>query len=179
MQSGAFLEWMYDRAFRKLNTYKKRNSFRRILVLGLGAGSVAKVLSRRYPGSEINGIDIDPKMVEVGKMYFNLGHVRNLKIHITDAKKFIDDSRGIYDLIFVDVYQGDMVPPELETENFLRSLVAHLAHEGCLIFNRLYDQRHISEANFFLDKLKKMFNDVISIKVASNLFIRLNSKTDF
>ncbi|MBI4999402.1 methyltransferase domain-containing protein [Candidatus Gottesmanbacteria bacterium] len=154
----------------------------RVLILGLGGGSLVKLLNKQsfssnqyFPKAKITGVEIDPLMIELGKKYLEMEKIKNLKIVIGDAEKFIEKiatrDGEFFDLIFVDVYCGDQVPKNCETEFFLQNLKKILTQNGMIVFNRLYFKNHIFEAKNFLDKLKKIFNDLANKKVLTNLLI--------
>ncbi|TSC53453.1 MAG: hypothetical protein LiPW16_385 [Microgenomates group bacterium LiPW_16] len=69
------------------------------------------------------------------------------------------------------MYIGSKVPKNCQTEIFLKNLKKILKENGVIIFNRLYFKNHIFEAKIFLDKLKKIFNDLTCKKVLTNLLI--------
>ena len=64
---------------------EKSDDIKKILVLGLGAGSIVKVINKYFPKSKITAVEIDPMMVEIGKKHFDLEKARNLEIIIGDA----------------------------------------------------------------------------------------------
>ncbi len=90
-QSGGIVESIWKSTIRKI----KNQDIKNCLILGLGGGTVAKIIQERWPGVKITGVDIDPVMVELGKKYLGLGDVQ---IKIQDAYDF--DSTG-YDLVIV------------------------------------------------------------------------------
>ena len=95
------------------------------------------------------GIDIDPMMIELGEKYLGLGET-DVKIKIQDAAKPIP---GKFDLVIVDLYQGDKFPKKFEDEKFLESLTKN----KLVIFNRLYYGDKRAEAVKFGLKLQKIF----------------------
>ncbi len=142
-----------------------------ILILGLGGGSLVKLLTNFFPNAKITGIEIDPLMVNLGKKFLNLSQNKNLIIKIIDANHYVENTKEKYDLIFVDSYIGEKVPETLQTETFLKNLKKILKINGMIIFNCLYYKNHIFEAKIFLDKLKKIFNDLDGKKIFTNLII--------
>lgn len=143
------------------------------LILGLGAGTLARLISQQWPEVKITGLEIDPQMVAIGKKYFDLEGIPNLEIVIADAGEYLrgGQSAGNYDLIFVDLYLADQVPPQCETVEFLRHLETVLAPEGRVVFNRLYYREHQKAAKIFLDKLERIFLSIRKKKVGGNLLV--------
>ncbi len=169
-QSGGLVESLWSKISNSkfLTSNKFQNS--KILILGLGSGTVAKILAKKYPQAEMIGVEIDPKVVEIGKKYFGLGEIPNLEIRIADATGFI--SRNRFDLIIVDLYLGQEFPKEAESEKFLNGLKKILAKDGLIIFNRLnFNRNHQQSAAQFRQKLTGHFSCLKSEEIAYNLLI--------
>src|SRR5260221_6439906 len=109
-QSGGILFEVWQSTLRKLQ--KKKPELKNCLILGLGGGSVAKIVSKNWPSSKITGVDIDEKMVSLGKKYLGLDKIK-IDTKIADAYKFVN---GKFDLILVDLYCGDKFPEKFEDD---------------------------------------------------------------
>jgi spermidine synthase len=95
-------------------------------------------------------------MVELGKKYLDLTKY-NVDIKIADAAKL---PKGKFDLIFVDLYNGEEFPEKFETENYLQLVRRELTKSGVAIFNRTYYRDRRPKAVKFGNKLKKVFTNV-------------------
>jgi len=173
-QSGPLAEEVWERGI-KLLLQRRAGS---ILILGLGGGSLVKLLNKYFPQAKIIGVEIDPLMVELGQQYLELLKAKNLKIIIDDAMNFVKKTNEKFDLIFFDLYIGDKIPKNYQTIIFLNFLKKLLRENGMIVFNCLYFKNHISEAKVFLDKLREIFDDVNCKKVLTNLliFVRENGR---
>lgn len=164
-QSGGIVETIWRSTLSQIRhtTYDIRN----VLILGLGGGTVAKLVNKIWLDVKITGVDIDPTMIELGKKYLGLDKIK-IDTHIQDASK-IPVCRHIsfpecYDLIIVDLYNGDKFPAKFATNNYIRLVRTNLTSKGIVVFNRLYykdrKQGHKrKEAEEFEVKLKKVFGD--------------------
>src|SRR3989344_4139512 len=92
-QSGGIVETIWKST---LNQIKNKN-VTNILMLGLGGGTVAKLLRKKYPDAKITGVEIDPMMVELGRKYLKLDDY-DVDVKITDANSFLIKNKK-YDLI--------------------------------------------------------------------------------
>jgi len=149
-----------------------------VLILGLGAGTVAKILVEKWPGIKITGVEIDPEVIKIGKKHFALDKTPNLKIMVGDGIKAVSHQLSVishqkYDLILVDMYHGQEFPKEAESEEFLDGLKKILGKNGLIIFNRLNFGKHKKDTEEFLEKLKKFFPKVSLQKTEFNLFIKI------
>lgn len=167
-QSGPIVEGLWKQAIKNVTCYKLHVT--RVLVLGVAGGSVIKVLHNKFPQTEITGIEIDPKMVEIGRKYFNLDKYQ-AEIILKDAFTFIDQvKQGKYDLIIVDILLGRKIPERLAQKPFLYKLKNLLNRNGIIIFNRLRLKESKDDINF-INKLRSIFSRVKICKPLVNTLI--------
>ncbi len=167
-QSGQVIEKIWSKAFKKLlpNNFKPQ----KILILGFGAGSVSKVISKKWPQAKMTGIEIDPVVIKIAKEYFAVDKIPNLKIINQDVVAFIKANNDKYNLILIDCYQGYKIPLILEDVNFLKKLTKIGA---TILINRLFWEEHKQKSLEFLKKLNKSFN-TSTCRTPSNLVIKYN-----
>lgn len=118
----------------------------RVLVVGLGGGSIPGILHKHYPQARIDVVDIDPDVVRVAKEYFGFREDATLRAWVADGRQFIEQARQPYDLIFLDAYGSENIPYHLATREFLQAVRRALAPNGAVVgnvfgrdLNRLYD----------------------------------------
>ncbi len=156
-QSGGIIESMWKATLKKLRREKIKNC----LVLGLGGGTVVKVIQKYWPHAKITGVDIDPIMIRLGEKYLGLNKDL-ITIKLGDAANFTGKK---YDMVIVDLYNGDKFPLKFESDAFLKSL----AKNKIVIFNRLYFNKKKTESLKFGRKLEKIFKDVNPFRPAVNI----------
>jgi len=105
----------------------------RVLLLGLGGGTSARILRELYPSAEIVGVELDPQVVEAGQRF--LGMPTDIHVEVEDARAWLARDASRYDLVLVDAFQFPYVPFQLCTHEFFRSLEAHLAPGGAVLLN--------------------------------------------
>ncbi len=165
-QSGGVVERIWKDVVKKIN-----GDFSKILILGFGGGSVARILRKRFKDSKIFGVEIDPLMVEMGEKYLGAANV-GAKVYVEDAYAWLSRNKGKkFDLIVVDVYQGGTFPGGFESDNFLDLIKLFLSENGILIFNRLYTSSVgiRKSALKFGEKLDKKFRKVVRFFPCANL----------
>jgi spermidine synthase len=108
---------------------------RRILVIGLGGGSMPMFLHRAYPQATIDVAELDPVVAEVAKRFFDFREDARLKVHIGDGRAFVEKTRNRYDLIFLDAYGEDSIPRALATREFLVAVRKILQPGGAVVAN--------------------------------------------
>jgi len=107
----------------------------RVLVVGLGGGSLPSFLRKHYPAAEIDAVDIDPEVIKVAKEYFGFREDASMRAHLADGRGFIESVRRPYDIIFLDAFGSDSVPERLTTMEFLRAVRRALAPDGVVVGN--------------------------------------------
>ncbi|WP_454980516.1 spermidine synthase [Capnocytophaga haemolytica] len=109
-----------------------------ILVLGLAGGSVVRSLTEEIRcRGKITGVDIDPEMILLSKRVFHLDEIENLQIICADAYRFAKEDKSRYELIIVDVFQDDKIPPFVLRRSFSNILLQRLTRKGCILFNTI------------------------------------------
>lgn len=117
-----------------LVSYPANKSPSRALIVGLAGGTAARQLHAVYPGIEIDGIEIDQAVVDVGREYFGLtDNVAN--IIVGDGRYELSTTETIYDLICLDAYRQPYVPFHLATVEYFDEVTAHLSDEGVVAVN--------------------------------------------
>ncbi|MDQ2692889.1 MAG: fused MFS/spermidine synthase [Chloroflexota bacterium] len=106
----------------------------RVAIVGLAAGTTARQLTAAYGSIPIDGFEIDPEIVEVGREYFGMT-MPNLNVHIGDGRWNLEQSPHKYDIISVDAYRPPYIPPHMTTQEFFQIAADHLTGEGVLILN--------------------------------------------
>ncbi len=109
---------------------------RRILVVGLGGGTLPSFLRKHYPGAAIDVVEIDAGVVDVAKMFFGFREDQLMRVHVGDGREFIENIRQpSYDVIFLDAFGSHSVPPHLTTQEFLRAVRRALMPRGVAVGN--------------------------------------------
>jgi spermidine synthase len=106
----------------------------RALIVGLAAGTVAKQITEAYGPVAIDGVEIDPAIVDFGRRYFDMNEP-NLHVYATDGRAFLAGAKETYDWVIVDAYQGSDIPSHLVTKEYFQELRAHMSKQGVLALN--------------------------------------------
>ncbi|MCS7011146.1 MAG: fused MFS/spermidine synthase [Anaerolineales bacterium] len=116
--------------------YPERNphDVTRIAIIGLAAGTTARQAAAVFPNVVMDGWEIDPKIVEVGRRYFDM-NLPNLNVYVQDGRLGLERSPYQYDLIVVDAYRPPYIPPHLTTQEFFTIAANHLKPDGVLAIN--------------------------------------------
>lgn len=109
---------------------------RRALFIGAGAFGMPNELSRIHPDARVDVAEIDPAVIAVGRQFFKLDEHPHVQAHPVDARRFLTQSEGNYDLIFGDAYNGVRhIPAHLVTQEFFQEVRSKLSPNGVFILN--------------------------------------------
>jgi spermidine synthase len=119
----------------------------RVLVVGLGGGTLPMALNELYPQAHIDTIEIDPAVKLVAETYFGFRENDQLKVILQDARVYTKRALSgdvRYDLIMLDAFNGDYIPEHLLTKEYLEETRGLLTENGVVAANtfaisRLYD----------------------------------------
>ncbi len=103
----------------------------RVLMIGLGGGTLATMLHRA--GVEVVAVEIDPAIVELARAYFAMPE--GIEIHVGDGAAFLARARRKFDAIVLDAYRGPQMPAHLTTPAFFGRVKARLAPGGIALAN--------------------------------------------
>jgi spermidine synthase len=142
---------------------------RQVLLLGLGAGTVAHLLTRRFGPVPILAVDNDLEVVETARREFALD-LENLRVEISDAFAYVGSTDARYDLILVDLYTGPCPAPGMISRPFLRALRRILVPSGEVVFNCF--QGYLTERRMTI--VRSVFRVMAVVPAGSNriLFCR-------
>ena len=107
----------------------------RMLVIGNAGGTIGRAYGRFYPGVQIDGVEIDPKLNEVARRYFGARDNPRLRLIAADGRPYLELTEKRYDLIVVDAYRQPYVPFYLATSEFFRLARNHLRPGGAIALN--------------------------------------------
>ncbi|OUS32082.1 spermidine synthase [Thalassotalea sp. 42_200_T64] len=110
----------------------------KVLIIGLGGGTLSNSLLELYPQIEIDNVEIDPAVVRVAKNYFDFKETDKVRSHTKDGRIFIKRAQRKqqrYDLIILDAFNGEYIPEHLLTQEFLEETKSLLTEQGVLVAN--------------------------------------------
>jgi spermidine synthase len=114
---------------------------RRILLLGLGGGSIAKFCHRHLPSTQIDVVEVDPNVIAVRRHFLVPEDSSRFRVMRRDAAEYVGRATEAYDVIVTDAYDDTGISSGLCDREFYRRARARLAEEGMLVANLAGDTR--------------------------------------
>jgi len=120
---------------------------RRVLLIGLGAGSLTKFLYRYRPEARLTVVEIEARVAAAARHHFRLpDEDERLQIVIDDGANFVMKKGPAYDLILVDGYDEDAKSGVLNTVPFYLNAKSRLSDQGLLAVNLLSRRKDFKES---------------------------------
>jgi spermidine synthase len=140
---------------------------RRALLLGLGAGTIAHLLVRRFGAVPMVGIDDDAEVIAIGCSQFRLA-LPSLTIVEADAVDYVARCTERFDYVCVDVYRAAEFDRRVLARPTLRRLKALARSHGLVVFNLFRDGRTLRRQH----RIQQIFRSAVSVPVGKNVVVR-------
>ncbi|HEX7231668.1 MAG TPA: fused MFS/spermidine synthase, partial [Candidatus Binatia bacterium] len=112
-----------------------RPDAKKMLIIGLGGGSIPKKVQKEFPNIEIDAVEIDPDVIRMAKEFFNVRESNTLHLHAQDGRLFLTRTQNQYDIILLDAYFTDSMPFHLTTKEFFEQAQKKLTPNGIIVAN--------------------------------------------
>jgi spermidine synthase len=134
--------------------FYEKDSIKRILVLGVGGGSVIQLLHKYVKPDEIVGIELNPTHTSIAKRFFGIN--KNIaKLHTADAISWLEKYKGQpFDMIIDDLFgeeDGEGVRPIPLNAKWLGLLNKNTTKNGLIVANTV-DSKTLKESAYFTNK---------------------------
>lgn len=135
-----------------------------ILVLGNGTGTYAKQCVEYFPGSAVEGVEIDQAISDLAEEYFQLPD--SVKVTCYDGRAFLQVIDRTYDVILVDAYQDITIPFQMSTTEFFTMVKEHLNPGGIMVVNmNMHSDGEGSINDYLCDTISGVFGQVYTADV--------------
>ncbi len=108
---------------------------RRVLMVGLGGGSMAKYCHRHLPATHLQVVEISEEVIALRDEFLIPPDDERLNIVCADGSTFMAQGDDTFDVILIDGFTAEGQPPALSTPAFYRHCARRLAPQGVLILN--------------------------------------------
>lgn len=138
-----------------------------VLILGMGTGTYAHQCRHYYGDMEIEGVEIDGKITELARQYFELPE--DVRVATYDGRAYLNAIDGRYDVIMVDAYQDITIPFQMSSAEFFTLVKEHLAEDGVMVVNMNMRGSGEGSINEYLsDTIGSVFEYVYTVDVSGS-----------
>ncbi|MFZ2664530.1 MAG: hypothetical protein WAX66_04165 [Patescibacteria group bacterium] len=156
-----------------VNSLKEKSpEVKNVLILGLGGGTLVHLISRNFPEAKITSVEWDSVMLDIAKRFFDLDSIPNHRVILDDALKVAvepeeyDIPPSSFDVLIVDISNGDSYPDLGKTGNFIAALKRLVTPGGLIVFNRIYTEGYQDDVNLFIEYVENFLGETESEIVA-------------
>ena len=127
----------------------------RLAMLGLGGGSIAKFCHRHLPRCRLDVVEIDPRVIALRDTFRVPPDDARLRVIEDDGAHHVATTTERYDVLMVDAFDADGLPPALATPRFYDDCRDVLQPGGLLVANL-----HATDAlqPLYLDRIRQCFD---------------------
>ncbi len=179
--------WDYYMVAPFFNKQLNQSQVKKVMIIGLGAGTSAKQITRAYgeKNVHIDGIEVDEEIIKVGRQYFDMNEP-NLNAVADDGRYYMITSKDKYDIIGMDAYKQPYIPFHLTTQEFFRQAKEHMTPTGVAVVNAgapsaANGQRDFRLVEALAKTMKTVFPNVYLINVDgyfNTIIVGTNSPTN-
>jgi spermidine synthase len=121
---------------------------RRVLVLGLGGGSAARVVRALAPRARIVGVEYSAEVIRAARRSFDLDDL-DVEVVRCDARRYVASTRRRFDLVIEDVFVGtarSVRKPDWLPDPGLARAARCLHPGGVLVSNSIDETAEVARA---------------------------------
>lgn len=130
----------YQRPFTGIHAFLDHPP-KRMLMLGMGAGSIGTYFQQRYPESELTIVDIEPMMFDMAEDYFFFKPNEHTHYIVSDAYEFLKEYENSFDLILCDIFGMKSMPEVMLSPTFYHALKLALTEQGRCVMNLICESQ--------------------------------------
>lgn len=108
---------------------------KKVLVLGTGLCSIVRIMHAKGFDPDFTLVEYDEQILQLAVKYLSMDFPAKINPVCADAMIFMEKNTARYDLVFIDIFIGRIVPDFVTTSAFLERCRESLAPNGRLAFN--------------------------------------------
>ncbi|GAB6070978.1 hypothetical protein JCM30760_20750 [Thiomicrorhabdus hydrogeniphila] len=128
--------------FAQQRQVKNQQQTLRVLMLGMGGGSIAHHLFHTLPNIQLTVVELRQAVIDCAYHYFQLPNEPEIDVVCEDAITFMADNvtnnAQAYDVIIVDIFDAHGLPSELSDKQFQNNILQNINLPGLVIYNLWY-----------------------------------------
>ncbi|TXT29971.1 MAG: spermidine synthase [Rhodocyclaceae bacterium] len=108
---------------------------KRIVLIGLGGGSLIKFCYQRMPGTQLTAVELDPNVIAFRDTFLMPPDDDRLQVLEADGAEFLERTEKGIDALLVDAFDKTGFAPSLANREFFDNAYAKLSGNGVLVIN--------------------------------------------
>jgi len=140
--------------------FNEPENIKRILVLGVGGGTVIQQVKRYAQSEQIVGVELNPVHLQVARRFFGIKKSM-AELHLADAIEWLENYDGPpFDVIIEDLFgeqEGEPIRAVEPSAKWFGLLSRHLTRNGILVMNFIGGNELRRSAYFTQEKTRQRF----------------------
>jgi spermidine synthase len=108
---------------------------KRIVLIGLGGGSLIKFCYQRMPSTQLTAVELDPNVIAFRDTFLLPPDDSRLQVLEADGAEFLENTEKGIDALLVDAFDKTGFAPSLANREFFDNAYAKLSGNGVLVIN--------------------------------------------
>lgn len=133
---------------------------RRISMIGLGGGSLAKYCYRHLPDTTITAVEINPDVIALRDRFHLPRDDHRFRIVCADGAQYVRVPSHRPDVLLLDGFDADGLPAELGSKTFYEACRRRLRDDGILVANLVTDEPGFRS---YLRSLREVFANSLAL----------------
>jgi len=133
-----------------------RPDARRLAMIGLGGGSIAKFCHRHLPRTTMLAVEIDPQVIALRDAFQLPADDARLRVIEDDGARFVAQTDARFDVLMVDAFDAEGMPAALGTQRFYDDCADVLQPDGLLVVNLHASHPH---RPLYVERIRRGFGE--------------------
>ena len=133
---------------------------RRISMIGLGGGSLAKYCYRHLPDTTITAVEINPDVIALRDRFHLPRDDHRFRVVCADGAQYVRVLNHRPDVLLLDGFNADGLPAELGSKTFYEACRRRLSDDGILVANLVTDEPGFRS---YLRSLREVFANSLAL----------------
>ncbi|MBS1158740.1 MAG: spermidine synthase-like protein [Proteobacteria bacterium] len=108
---------------------------KRIVLIGLGGGSLIKFCYYRLPGTQLTAIELDPEVIAFRDSFLLPPDDARLQVLQADGAEYLEKTEKGIDVLLVDAFDKTGFAPSLANREFFENAFTKLSGNGVMVIN--------------------------------------------
>lgn len=108
---------------------------KRIVLIGLGGGSLIKFCYYRLPGTQLTAVELDPEVIAFRDTFLLPPDDARLQVLQADGAEYLETTEKGIDVLLVDAFDKTGFAPSLANREFFENAFAKLSGNGVMVIN--------------------------------------------
>ncbi len=108
---------------------------KRVVLIGLGGGSLIKFCHQRLPGAQLTAVELDPDVIAWREAFRLPPDGPRLEVLLADGAEYLERVEKGIDALLVDAFDKTGFAPSLANREFFEAAFAKLSGNGVLVIN--------------------------------------------